>query len=248
MENGRHVITEKPIALTLEQANTMIETAKKHKVKLAVSHQYRDIPHHRRYRHLVQSNAFGGPIFVRIVDIREVRPKLAMHRQSVNGGPVIDLGVHYYDAIRFYTGDEPESVLAKGHIFGKGKKWLSGLSDLAIDAAEVLVSMSGGHTLSFFVNWGMPEGFPTISYELLSGSQLSIHYNNGVVVANYPDHKQTWNDFRGNLFSPDLRIDDFVCSIKDNRDPDVSGHEARKALRVGCAALESMKTGQVVKL
>jgi len=172
-EHGCHVITEKPIALTLPQAEKMIATAAKHRVKLAVSYQYREFPHFQKVRELVRAGEFGGPIFNRIVDIREVRSKLAMHRKSMNAGPVVDAAGHYFDLVRFFTGEEPLSVHARGHVFGKGKKRLDGITDFAIDAADVLVEYSGGHTLSYFCNWGMPEGFPGVYDELISGGPSS---------------------------------------------------------------------------
>ena len=157
---GRHVLSEKPVALTLEQADAMISAAAAHNVQVAVSYQFRGAPSCRRYRSLFLDGQFGGPLFARFVDIREVRPKLAMHRESMNGGPVIDMGGHYFDLMRFITDAEPLRVSASGHVFGQGKQRLSGIDDLAVDAAEVLVEFSHGHVLSTNINWGMPEGFP----------------------------------------------------------------------------------------
>ena len=248
MDNGRHVIVEKPIALTTTQADRMIESANRNKVKLCVSYQYRGMARHRRYRELFQRGDFGNQLFARFVDVREVRPKLSMHRKSQNGGPVIDLGGHYFDLMRFYTGAEPASVWANGHVFGKGKKRLEGIPDLAIDAAEILVLMTGGHTLSLFVNWGMPEGVPSIEYELLSGSKLTMQYSNGKATAQYQDHREIWEDFQGFSFGPAARIEDITRAIREERDVEVSGAEARKALAVSLAALESIETGKVINL
>jgi predicted dehydrogenase len=248
MENGRHVIVEKPIALTKEQAERMIETAKRNNVKLCVSYQYRGMPRHRRYRELFRRGDFGSALCVRFVDIREVRSKLAMHEKSVNGGPIIDLCGHYFDLMRFYTGEEPEEVWAKGYIFGKGKKRLESISDFAVDAADILVSMTGGHTLSVFVNWGMPEGSPTIEYELLSGSTLTIQHSNSKVIANYSDHREIWEDFRDGTFGPAVRIEDIAKAIREDGEVELTGDEAKKALLVSLAALESIRTGEVVNL
>ena len=90
--NHKHILCEKPIALTLEQADAMIDAARQHGVLLSVSFQYRAFTRNVKCRQLLREGAFGGPVFFRYTDIREVRPKLAMHRKSMNGGPVIDIG------------------------------------------------------------------------------------------------------------------------------------------------------------
>ena len=63
-----------------------------------------------KYREMIREGAFGGPVFVRVNDVREVRPKVAMHQPQVNGGPVIDLDCHLLDIMRFITGREAAGV------------------------------------------------------------------------------------------------------------------------------------------
>src|SRR4051812_10243202 len=73
MRLGKHVLCEKPIALTLAQADEMIETARAHRVQLAVSLQYRSTSRQVKLAELVRSGAFGVPILMRLLDVREVR-------------------------------------------------------------------------------------------------------------------------------------------------------------------------------
>ena len=56
-----------------------------------------------------------------------------MHRQSANGGPLIDMAGHFFDGMSFITGSIPERVYARGHTFGEGKERLAGIPDLALD-------------------------------------------------------------------------------------------------------------------
>jgi len=133
---GKHIFCEKPIALTLEDGKAMQYEAEKADVHLAISYQLRHRNLYQYYRDLYQSGQLAGPIMSRFVDAREVRPKIAMHRTDANGGPVIDLAGHYFDLIRFITNAEPESVYAKGHIFGGNKQHLAGIDNLAIDCID----------------------------------------------------------------------------------------------------------------
>ena len=247
-EHGRHVLCEKPIALTLDQADEMIAAAKKNNVLLSTSLQYRGFARNVRYRQLVREGAFGGPIFVRYMDVREVRPKLAMHRKSMNGGPIIDMAGHYFDTMRYLTGEEPVSVSAQGHVFGRGKERLAGIEDLAIDAAEILVNMTGGHVLSAFVNWGMPEGFKGFGEEYIVGPAMSARLESGEVRLRYADREETFEANAGNPPGCSVRINDLAAAIREGRQPEVTGEDGRIALRVSLAALESIETGEVVKL
>ena len=247
-EHGRHVLCEKPIALTLDQADDMIRAAKQNNVLLSTSLQYRGFARNARYRQLIQEGAFGGPIFVRYMDVREVRPKVAMHRKSMNGGPIIDMAGHYFDTMRFITGEEPVSVSAQGHVFGRGKERLAGIEDLAIDAAEILVNMTGGHVLSAFVNWGMPEGFKRFGEEYIVGPAMSARVEGGQVHLQYPDREETFEANAGNPPGCSVRVNDLAAAIREGRQPEVTGEDGRVALRVSLAALQSIETGEVVKL
>lgn len=247
-ENGRHVITEKPIALTLDQADGMIEAARKNDVRLVVSYQMRDSPRSRHYREIIRRGDFGGPVFARFVDVREVRPKLAMHGKWMNGGPLIDMAGHWFDLMRFWTGEEPIAVSAAGHVFGRGKKRLKTVEDFAIDAAEVQVRYGGGHVLSAFANWGMPEGFRGISEESLCGPELALQLSQGKIIAHYAHRQEIWQDFQAEFQGPGARIHDLVEAIRERRNPVVDGAAGRAALRVCLAALESIETGKTVYL
>ncbi|HEO70223.1 MAG TPA: Gfo/Idh/MocA family oxidoreductase, partial [Candidatus Hydrogenedentes bacterium] len=148
---GRHVLCEKPIALNLEDADAMIAAARDNGVLLSISLQCRSFPRNRRMKELISAGAFGSPLFLRYVDVRDVRPKIAMHRRAMNNGPVLDMLCHFVDTARFLTGTEPESVFATGHVFGRDHPRLAEVDDIAIDAAEVQVRFTGGHVLSAFI-------------------------------------------------------------------------------------------------
>jgi len=245
---GRHVLTEKPLALTLEQADAAIAVAKNSGVKLAVSFQYRCAARHLLCREKVRNGEFGGTIFARFYDIRDVRLKLAMHRRSMNGGPVIDMAGHYFDLMRFYTGREPLSVRATGQVFGRGKRRLAGIDDLAIDAADILVEMAGGHALSVFVNWGMPEGFQTLQEELLCGPELAMQWVDEKLLEHRGGKVEALELPSDKFAGSGGTIDDLVGAIRDDRQPAAGGPEGRIALRVSLAALESIETGREVSL
>ena len=244
-EQGRNVFCEKPIALTIEQADRMLETTKRNNVLLSVDFQCRGSSRIIKYKELFENGTFGGPIHFNIIDVREVRPKLAMHYENMNGGPVIDLLCHFTDMMRYITGAEPVRVHATGDVFGKGKPRLDGISDLAIDASNVIVEMEKRNVLNVTLNWGMPEGFKAQTNEFIAGPNLAAKVNNDHVELFFNDHVQIWPDETPGVIT---RINDFADAVLGKSDLEVTGENGKIALEVSLAALESIKTGQSVSL
>ena len=245
MAHGRHVLCDKAMALTLADADRMIAASKANGVKLCISYQHRSLPHYTAYRQLVQDGAFGGPVFARFVDTREVRPKLAMHSRSMNGGPVLDMAGHFFDLMRFFTGAEPRTVYARGHVFGADKPRLADVTDPAVDAAEILVDFEEGHVLSVCVNWGMPEGHPGVTRSELVGPVLLARPAEHGAEAVFADRTETVTPPADAPCGVPARVRDLVTAIETDSQPEVAGADGRKAMAVCLGALASIETGAV---
>jgi len=251
MKKKCHVLGEKAMAFSEAEAKAMIATARKTGVVLGTSHQYRGCPKFQRFRALIREGALGkGPLFVRFTDAREVRPKLAMHDKAQNGGPIVDMCGHYFDLMRFYTGEEAASVYACGHVFGKGKEKLKSIppSQLAYDAAEITVTYTGGHILSIFANWGMPEKHPGSAVEEIWGPEGMARSIGDQVEVVYADRTIRYAA-KGNPVGPAVRIADLIDTIEGRKDkPEIAGEDGLAALRVCLAAIKSIETGKVTRV
>lgn len=244
-ENGRHVFCEKPLALTLEQGRKMLDVIEKTDIVFMPCFQNRDRSTFIKQRQIFQSGILGNPVRFRFADIREVRPKIAMHSQSQNGGVVIDMACHMIDIMRFITGEEPKRIYATGEVFGGKKQRLSEVKDLAIDEANIDVSFSKGHQLQMYLNWGMPEGFPSTSGQLLIGPNGMVRESAGSFEVVYSDHTETWP-----LKNPgtETRIARFADAVTGAAEPDITATDAFIALQVSHAALRSIRDGAPVEL
>jgi len=119
-ESGKHVMCEKPIAITLEEADAMIDATKKAGVKLFLAETVRFIPSFLRVKELVEEGAIGkvfmfkghsshpGPHSPHFLD-----PEIA------GGGAFMDIGIHYVDLFRWYTGKEVKRVYVEMGTFEK---------------------------------------------------------------------------------------------------------------------------------
>jgi len=248
LEQGCHVLCEKPLALTLEEADAINAAARKADRKLTICFQNRNTPQNELIGKLVRENLLGSPVFAHFIDIREVRPKLAMHRKSMNGGSLIDMAGHWFDLMRFWTGVEAQSVHAVGYIFGEGKQRLAGLDDLAIDTGQITVTFEGGHVLSAFLCWGMPENFPGKGGMELCGPLARLAPEGSNVLVQMGDRDVSYRPEPLPVQGPPARVEDLVQAARDGKEPGITGEDGKQALRLSLAALESIETGKAVTL
>lgn len=258
---GRHVLCEKAMALTLDAADTMIAAAARNDVQLLVCHQYRGLSRFATMKREIEAGRIGWPIYMRFVEMREVRPKLAMHERGQNGGPLHDMTGHLFDLARYFTGAEALSVQAHGTVFGQGKPRLSPVADFGIDTAEILVRFEGGHVLSIGLNWGLPEHTPGYGRDLVHGPL-------GLMTSDDPERPDRfvgdisatagvrirdqngaeWIAAEADEDGPHNCVRELVRAIRTGEASQFDGREGRAALRLIRAALESIETGAQVTL
>ena len=92
---GKHVLCEKPAALTLSDAERMSEAAKRSGCELRIGFMRRFDPAHKR---LLELHArIGTPVLAQATIAAGVRPKRLMHDARANGGPIIDMCCHVFN-------------------------------------------------------------------------------------------------------------------------------------------------------
>ncbi|MGF6506348.1 Gfo/Idh/MocA family protein [Paraburkholderia sp. 32] len=126
---GKHVLCEKPLALSEADASQMIEACAAHQVVLGTNHHLRCAATHRRLRELILSGAVGTPLYVRVFHAVSLPPHLRgwrIERPDAGGGVVLDISVHDADTLRFILDAEPVEVSA---MTSSGSIGTQGLAD-----------------------------------------------------------------------------------------------------------------------
>ena len=110
LELGLHVMVEKPMAITVKACHQMIEAAERNNRKLSVAENYRRDASARLVRHLLDTGAIGNPYMALFHSLRaDDTIFITPWRHLKNkGGPIVDLGVHFTDLIRYQLGDIAE--------------------------------------------------------------------------------------------------------------------------------------------
>ncbi|WP_075980398.1 Gfo/Idh/MocA family protein [Bacillus massilinigeriensis] len=242
----KHIICEKPIARTLEQAREMIEITEREGVKLFIAHVLRFFPEFVRARELVVNGAIGEVGMVRSMR-GGVFPE-AWEDWYANyekcGTLIVDMIIHDFDYLRWCFG-EVERVYAKS-------QW--GRDFHRMDHALVTIRFKNGVIAHTEGTWAYPEGF-RVELEI-AGKDGIIHYDSdetisiksslnashgasqGVAVPESPLEKNPY----------ELELEHFIECIKEDKVPIVTPEDAYKALEISLAALESVKTGKPVEL
>ena len=259
---GKHILCEKPMAATVAEADRMIEAATDAGVMLMIGHSRRFTD---RYRHAWGAVAEGRIGDIRLIRENERRPAamysaldLATGYWAPSGdrpwisdpeytrGAALTNAVHEMDLARWFVGDDAESIQAESRIAGEGVEVPDFLSytiqfrNGAIGAAEIVNNL--------------PSGYPYFH-------MLEVFGDEGYVKADDPAQSpyEIWRDagmtFPGN-FDQLLHIDNayireigwFVRAIQFGSPPPLDPWDARQALALSLAAVESSESGRRIYL
>ncbi len=252
LNEGCHVLCEKPMATSIEEADEMIAAAKRNKKKLMIAHNQRFVNSHQKARALIASGEIG-----KIYSFRTAFGHGGPEGWSVDGkdswffkkeeafiGAMGDLGVHKADLLRYLLGEE--FVEVAGFIETSAKE----NTDVDDNAVCILKSKSGIiGTLAASWAYTAGEDNATIIYgenailrlEDDPDYSLIVQYTNGEVTKYELGAIQS-NESGGQTNSH--TIEHFVDAILKDTEPLINGEEGKKSLNVILAALTSMETKQ----
>jgi predicted dehydrogenase len=124
---GKHVITEKPMAVTVQDCEEMIKACIDNKVQLALGYRLHYEPTHLEIKRFGQEKVFGQVRYIEsslgykvhdprdttsVVDIND-RNEWRLNKKLSGGGPLMDLGIYCIQASRYILGEEPIAVTAQ---------------------------------------------------------------------------------------------------------------------------------------
>ncbi len=243
---GKHVLCEKPVALTGADAEAMRAAAERSSGVLRIGFMRRFDPADATLAGYVRE--LGRPILAQATITAGVRPKRLMHDANANGGPLIDMCCHVFDQWERYFGGPPELVRASGHTFARGKPGVAGIEELAVDSAQVTLRYPGGDEGHVLVSWGLPSGVPATEQHTYLGPD-------GRVASAWPDDVQLQRGGEALRWLPPPadpwreEIAAFrreLAGLEPRRLADID--EGIRALRTSLAALVSIAEGREVGL
>lgn len=165
-EKGKHVIIEKPIAPTEDEAKEMIRSAKSHGLKLNVAEQYHFDPSLNRAASLIKEGAIGR---VQTIIVRDQRiydkSGWRAKSESMGGGALIDGGIHYVHTM-LMLGGKYSNLISR---VSKGGSSLEGE-----DNSVSLFDFNNGSNGILYYSWTYRNPPAVPSFEII-GSEGSIY-------------------------------------------------------------------------
>jgi phthalate 4,5-cis-dihydrodiol dehydrogenase len=121
-ERGKHVIVEKPMALSIDECEAMNEAADKHRVKLLCGHTHSFDPPIRKIREIIKRGELGKLCMIHSWNYNEFmyRPRMK-HELATSRGVVLNQGPHHVDIARLIGGGMVRSVRAMTGIWDKAR-------------------------------------------------------------------------------------------------------------------------------
>ena len=243
---GKHILCEKPLALSLDDAHAMVKAARDAGVVIATNHHLRGAATHRAMRDAIAAGTIGKPLAARVFHAVYLPPHLQgwrLDRPDAGGGVILDITVHDTDTLRFVLGDDPVEAIAVGQYGGMAK---AGLEDAAMGALR----FKSGLIAQF--HDGFTTKYATTGFEV-HGSEGSLIGRNcmtqqpvGTVTLRNVDGETELSLNHRNLYQNTLA--GFEDAIAGRGQPLCRGEDGIWSLSTGLAVMQAAASGSAVRI
>ena len=256
LNHGKHVIVEKPMAMSITDANKMIDTAKQNKVKLAVCHQNRFNKPIQKLRQAVNEGRFGR-IFAGTARILWNRSKEYYSKAGwrgtwkLDGGCLLNQCTHNIDLLQWMIGSEVSSVY--GQTANYSHPYIQ-----TEDYGSIIIKFNNGAIGNIE---GTVNVYPANLEETLTilGEKGTAVIGglalNKILVWDFEDKKDSLEQVQKkyNLDIDNIYGDghtplyeDFIRAVREDGTPLIDGIEGRKSLSIILMAYESQKYSRAI--
>lgn len=255
---GRHVIIEKPLSITLEEADEMIAACKKAGVKLMYAEELCFAPKYERVRQMVNEGAVGN-----VYMLKQAEKHSGPHSdwfyniQQSGGGVLMDMGCHAIAWFRWMLKNAKViSVYAALSTVFHNKK------TIAEDNSIVIIEFENGVTAIAENSWAKHGGMDdrcevygtggVIYADLFMGNAAIAYSKNGYGYAmEKADSTVGWSfPIFEEMFNQGYpqELQHFINCVQQNKEPDVTAEDGRAVLEIIYAAYASAAQGQKILL
>jgi predicted dehydrogenase len=238
---GKHVLSEKPMEVSVEKCQQMIDACREAKRLLAVGYRLHFEPNNLECVRLAREKVFGELNFIEasfgfaIGDPTQWR----LNRALAGGGPLMDVGIYALQAMRYLTGEEPLQVSAiqsttdtvKFSSVEESIVWQLKFPSGVLANGEASYRFNGLDRYNAYADRGWFGLDPAYNYHGLRGSRSD---GQQIELADIDQFA--------------AEMDDFAQCILNNRPSRVSGEEGLRDVKIMMAIYEAARTGKSLSL
>ncbi|MCS7263465.1 MAG: Gfo/Idh/MocA family oxidoreductase [Armatimonadetes bacterium] len=270
LESGKHVLIEKPLAITMRAAKKIIEAAKNRSLVLSVAENYRRDPQQRSIKWAIKQGRIGEPKQVYWVDVFE---RLWYwdwrdHLEFAGGGWTLDGGVHFADLMRYHVGEvvEVSAQIAtfNPNRFRKVNEHQELVTATIEDTTQALLKFENG-ALGVWVE-AITAPARQIGTRVIYGTEGAIDLNAGLFLRNQDNpipFAQLQEEFMASLSESDKErlfplgvmddiaqeVHEFITACLDNNPKvEIDGEEGYKSQAVCMAIYEAASLKQTISV
>ncbi|HID11672.1 MAG TPA: Gfo/Idh/MocA family oxidoreductase [Candidatus Latescibacteria bacterium] len=241
LKAGRHVLSEKPLALSMEDAKAIVRAADEAGRVYMVSQNYRFNPVPRTIRELLGERAKGKVEYV-VVEFQK-GPRFVGFRTEMEYPLLVDMSIHHFDLMRYLLDSDVEWVQVES--FRPTWSWFR-----HDPSFFMVLKMADGTLISYSGSW-VTRGFETTwngrwRFACSEGSLLWDNDKLYLSAGTKGRRKAELVDMP--LTNQDYSLHEFVSSIREGREPETSGRDNIRSLAVVFASVLSARTGRRVKV
>jgi len=238
-----HILCEKPIATTAEDAQEMIDTCKSNNVQLGIAFPCRYIPAVIGAKRSIDENTIGNILAAKTTNHGSMPGGWFIQKEKSGGGAVMDHTPHVVDLLRWFMKSEPVEVYGEiGSLF----------YNMDIDDAGILtILFDNGVFATLDTSWSRTKSYPTwgdVTMEIVGmDGVISVDsFAQDIDIYSDKNIKAQWYYWGDNM---DFGlIKDFLDSISNNKPFQIKGEDGLRALEVAIAAYKSAATKAPVKI
>ena len=227
---GKHVLVEKPMATTPQQAQKLVHTAQENGLHLTVGFLMRFIPGLQLIRQSVEDKKIGDLVCVTAKRVSQWPERIG------DVGVIKDTAIHDIDVMRFISKQDPVSVYAK-----MGSMRIKKFEDYA----QIMLTYRNGESAFIESNWLTPY----------KTRMLTATGSEGIMRLDYIT-QDLWIEQKTETVQPRLpfqeplkaELQHFVDCIVDNKKPIVTGEDGVKALEIATGAIQSSSKNRAIQL
>jgi len=258
--SGKHVLCEKPISLTIEHANEIIEAQKESGKKLMVDHNQRFTRAHQKAKEILESEELGKVLTFRTTfghsgpehwGVNKTNSTWFFKKDRSVLGVAGDLGIHKVDLLHYLLGDEIEQVSAFQGALDKVDEHGEPIEVCDNIVCSLKTKRGRLGTASFSWTYYGEEDNSTVIY--CEKGIMKIYHSDDYQIEVITRDGERVNYQLENIQTNDNQtnsgvIDEFIESIRLDQLPLVSGDDALSSLKVILGIIEAAETNTVVTI